>query len=165
MTVTVQNACCPMRSTATQVSHTRLKMRRPHLLYCLPSDPYISDSGKRVVNVVLKVEDQCLVTKVLVKVQNNELGAKAGLVFLFNHDNPAEDSFLEQFAQYDSWTSDDFHQHQEDRYLALPWLPTTSSCPSAHIAGKRINLPQLGTLSLTKTGVCPLMLLHTMLYT
>lgn len=68
-------------------------------------------------NVVVKSADhsQLLVTKVLVKVQNNELGVKAGLVFLFNHEDPAADTFLNQFTQYDSWTLDDFQQLQERR--------------------------------------------------
>ncbi len=68
------------------------------------------------------------VTKVLVKAQGNELGAKAGLLFLFHHENPLADDFLERFAQYDSWTAEEFQQQKQERYSQCCTLVPLAHC-------------------------------------
>ena len=70
-----------------------------------------------MVNVLVRMQGLSLlqVTKVKVKTQNSELGARAGLLFVFNRDEPPEDGFLERFTQYDSWTGDEYEKLHRER--------------------------------------------------
>ena len=78
----------------------------------------MSDSGKKVVNVLLCDKEEMLmrVTRVVLKAQQGDQGVKAGLLFLFDCKDPKEKGLLEKFSQYDTWTSEDYQKFHEERY-------------------------------------------------
>lgn len=81
--------------------------------------PYVSDTGRKVVNVLLQVSaDEAAVmtpTSLMVKVQSGNQGASSGLVFLFNHDGPLPENLFDQFSKYDEWTAEDYDKLKKER--------------------------------------------------
>ena len=73
-----------------------------------------------MVNVLLRGEEGRLleVGRVVVKVQGGGQGAKAGLLFVFNTEDPSAKDLLEPFSKFDSWTIEDYHKLQEERCVS-----------------------------------------------
>ena len=86
------------------------------ILYSLGTS-YISDTGHKVVNLVVHEESSQLmkVSKISIKVEVGDHRPKAVIVFLTST-NPTEEGRKEKLEQYDTWTAEDF-QKMENGYV------------------------------------------------
>lgn len=68
--------------------------------------------------MLVKEEDKRLVrvTRVVVKVGTGTQAPRRGLVFLFDHEDAASETFLEQFSQYDDWGLEEYQRMRQERY-------------------------------------------------
>ena len=73
-----------------------------------------------MVNVVLRGEEGRLleVGRAVVKVQGGDQGAKAGLLFVFDTEDPSAEGLLDSFSKFDSWTAEDYEKLQKERYVS-----------------------------------------------
>ena len=89
-------------------------------------DPYISETGKKVVTVTVTEESKLIMklTKLLVKVPAGDNGARAGLVFVTNDDPTSEES-IKKLEQFDSWTLEDYSKYSSTRqvFILMKLLP------------------------------------------
>lgn len=79
-------------------------------------DPYISETGKKVVTVVITEDSKHIMklTRLAVKVPAGDFGARAGLVFLTTED-PTSEELTKRLEQYDAWTSEDYNKFVKER--------------------------------------------------
>jgi hypothetical protein len=75
--------------------------------------PFKTVKGKKVVNIIIKAEDQkddtiLNIVKLHIKVANTDSSARSGLLFVFDSDHVDSDSVLEDYAKYDSFTKEDW---------------------------------------------------------
>ena len=80
----------------------------------------MSEEGKKVVNVVLRGEEDRLleVGRAVVKVPAGDQGAKAGLLFVFDAADPSAEGLLDPASKYDSWTAEDYDKLQKERCVS-----------------------------------------------
>lgn len=79
---------------------------------------YISEKDKKIVTIVAKEDSDLLitVTRLKVKVQPGDQGAKAGVVLLSKMD-PTTEKLAEKLKTFDSWTADDYKNFDRTGYI------------------------------------------------
>eukprot|EP00731_Ephydatia_muelleri_P019637 Em0012g462a len=81
-------------------------------------NPYVSATGKTVVNFLLKQsEDRFIKTiRVTIEGQSGSQGAKMGLVFCTDSSkDKTPEALLKEYDQYNGWTADDYERLNEER--------------------------------------------------
>ena len=83
-------------------------------------EPYISESGKEVVTVVVMDESKQIMklSRVHVTVPAGDTGARAGLLFLVN-DDPTGKELTKKLEQYDGWTAEDYNKFKKEKYVCV----------------------------------------------
>ena len=81
-------------------------------------EPYISESGKEVVTVVVMDESKQIMklSRVHVTVPAGDTGARAGLLFLVN-DDPTGKELTKKLEQYNGWTAEDYNKFKKEKYV------------------------------------------------
>ena len=84
-----------------------------------PPDPYISESGKEVVTLVVMEESKQIMklTRVHVKVPAGDNGARAGLLFVANQDPTSGEELTKKLEQYNGWTAEDYNKLKKEKYV------------------------------------------------
>ncbi len=79
-------------------------------------DPYISESGKEVVTLVVTEESKQIMklTRVHTKVPAGDSGARAGLLFITTKD-PTSEEFTKKLECYDGWTAKDYNKFKKEK--------------------------------------------------
>ncbi|KAL0994771.1 hypothetical protein UPYG_G00126960 [Umbra pygmaea] len=87
-------------------------------------DGFLTENGKKRASVILSTEDQSnfQVTQMKVKVRKGTIGAKCGLVFAYNEQDPFDaDKHFKRFKKFDSWDYNDYKDFVQDHHrVPLP---------------------------------------------
>ena len=92
-------------------------------IFVIPcTDPYVSATGKTVVNFLLKQSENLFVKtiRVTIKVQLGSQGAKMGLVFCTDSSkDKTPEALLKEYDQYNGLTADDYNKLKKEGCVYL----------------------------------------------